>query len=146
MNIHRYFGLFLALLLVFLSPAEGNSQVVVIGHVTAEVVESVSASAKVVTGFDIRNTTRGAGGASASELNMGTMTVHTGKDVACNVVLEPAVLTDMQGNGFTIDPNLTAQKQNDGTRTLNIRGTARTEKGQASGMYRGTYTMVFAYN
>lgn len=134
------------------------AQTVAIGHVSAEVVESVSASSLAITGFDIKNESNLAATAQLDQtgwnyenVNLGAIKINSGKDIACNVVMKPAELSDSNGNGFTIEPtamsaNLSDTQRADGNQTLQINGKARMAKGQASGLYQGSYTMVFAYN
>jgi len=133
-------------------------QTVAIGHVSAEVVESVSASSMAITGFDLKSASNLGATAQLNQttlnyenLNLGTIKINSGKDVACNVVMKPAELSDSNGNGFTIEPTafsarLADTQRADGDQTLQLKGTARMVQGQASGLYRGSYTMVFAYN
>ncbi|MDO9580451.1 MAG: hypothetical protein Q7J06_07775 [Bacteroidales bacterium] len=50
-----------------------------------------------------------------------------------------------------IEPSATSYGQadaqrTDGNQTLRLTGRARMMQGQASGLYQGSYTMVFAYN
>jgi len=124
-----------------------RAQVVATGHVFAEVVESVSASAKVTTGFDLNNSGQ-SGIFSATNLNLGTITIHTGKDVACNVSMQADSLTDARGNDLEVETAFSASQKKEaaGNKTLQLKAKARTRSGQASGVYKGTYTMVFAYN
>jgi len=125
-------------------------QVVAIGHVTAEVVESISASSKAVTTFNLNNSDN-AGNLNSGIISMGTITLNSGASVACNLVIRSATLKDNKGNGFTIDPTVMTPGQGltarvDGTQSIQINGTTHILKGQASGLYNGSYTMVFAYN
>jgi hypothetical protein len=151
------FALFYFVMLICtITAAKVSGQVVAIGHATAEVVESVSASSKAVTGFNLNNTTNGTAlndkvNFSTERLNLGSITINSGTNVACNLVIKSARLSDASGNNFMIDPAMNTQDQGDaaradGTQTLQINGTARMLSGQASGLYQGTYTMVFAYN
>lgn len=145
-------------LLCTASVARVSGQVVAIGHVTAEVVESVSASSKAITGFSLKNgdinsksTINGVAVINSETFSLGAITINSGTSVACNLVVHPANLSDNKGNGFTIDPTMNIPGQGDtgradGTQTIQINGTARMRSGQASGLYQGSYTMVFAYN
>lgn len=149
---------FSAALLCTIAVAKVNGQTVAIGHATAEVVESVSASLQAVTGLNLKN----GYGVTESKLieqgylnsetfNLGTITINSGTNVACNLVIHPAQLSDTKGNGFTIDPTMKTPSQSDtgradGSQIIQISGTARMLSGQASGLYQGSYTMVFAYN
>ena len=138
--------------------AQVNGQVVAIGHATAEVVESVSASSKAVTDFNLKTASTGAESTLSGQSNltlealkMGTITVNSGANIACNLVLKSAILSDTNGNKFTIDPSMTASNMSnsgkaDGSQTYQINGTANIAGRQASGLYEGSYTMVFAYN
>jgi len=132
-----------------------TAQVTAIGHISAEVIESVSASSNAVTSFAIA-TAKNLGASSqsasvASNLNLGTMTVNSGSNSTVNVVLKSANLTDSQGNGFTLDPSLNnnafaSVSQSNGTQRIQLNGTANLGTDQTSGLYQGSYTVVFAYN
>lgn len=148
MNLWHYNNLFLFLLLV-LSSAKGNAQVMAMGHATAEVVESVGASAGVVTGFDLKNSTNEEYGTlKVSDLNLGTVTIHCGIDVSCVVIMQPVSLVNELGKGIEIETAFFARRKKEapGTETLNLKAKAWTRSGQDSGIYRGSYEMVFAYN
>jgi hypothetical protein len=118
-------------------------QTVAIGHATAEVIESVSASASTISSFDLSK--------DAETVKLGVITVFSGKDITCNVVLKAANLSDASGNAFTIDPTInndpnTAVAQANGAQTIQLNGTTNMNSNQASGQYAGSYTVVFAYN
>ena len=116
-------------------------QTVAIGHATAEVIESVSASASTISSFDLSK--------DAENVKLGAITVFSGKDVTCNVVLKSANLSDASGNAFTIEPtvnNNTAVAMANGSQTIQLNGTTNMNSNQASGQYAGSYTVVFAYN
>lgn len=127
-------------------------QVVAIGHVSAEVVEAVSASSATISSFELAKITdNNATSLNSEELNLGAITIVSGKDVTCNVVLKSAALTDSAGNGFTIEPAVqndvfaSAARAN-GSQTIRLGGTTNRSSNQASGLYEGSYTVVFAYN
>jgi len=132
------------------------AQTVAIGHVTAEVVESVSASSLAITGFDMKNLSIQTAqseqtGWNYENVNLGEIKINSGTGIACNIVMKPATLSDTFGNGFTIEPSAISSAQvdaqrTDGNQTLQLTGRARMIQGQASGLYQGSYTMVFAYN
>ena len=118
-------------------------QTVAIGHVTAEVIESVSASASTISSFDLSK--------DAETVKLGAITVFSGKDITCNVVLKAANLSDASGNAFTIEPTVnndpnTAVAQANGAQTIQLNGTTNINSNQAAGQYAGSYTVVFAYN
>lgn len=145
--------LILATLFIWiLSVSKVCGQVVAIGHVSAEIVESVSASSATISSFELAKATENTPINLASEtLNLGAITIFSGKDITCNVVLKSAALTDSAGNGFTIEPAVqndvfaSATKAN-GSQTIRLGGTTNRTNSQASGLYEGSYTVVFAYN
>jgi hypothetical protein len=129
---------------------------IVVGHVTAEVIESVGAASMAVTGFNLKisntNTlTKESGYSNQETINLGIITRNSGDKMACNLIVHPAKVSDNLGNRIQIDPTLKVSgqdvsgKTNDSL-TIQVNGTANIPSGQASGLYKGTYTMVFAYN
>ncbi len=130
-----------------------GAQTVVIGHVTAEVVDAVSASLLDVTGFDLNN---GNDMSSMSKdvqndiLNLGDIKIKLGSGIAFNVVLNASTLSDANGNAISIEPTgnnfIQGAAQSTGNLTLHLKGRAHVAKGQASGLFQGTYSMVFAFN
>ena len=129
-----------------------NGQTVAIGHVTAEIVESVSIAAAAITDFELVKATQHIATNPTSEtLNLGAITINSGKDITCNVVLKPATLSDSQGNGFTLAPavqnDLTASTiRPNGSQTIQLGGTTNRTGSNTSSLYEGSYTIVFAYN
>ncbi len=123
-----------------------SGQTVAIGHICAEVIESISASTQAVTDLAIGATSTG----GATTVNLGAMTINSGSNVAVNVVMKQATVTDSVGNGFTLDPTVSnnelASATSNGSQTIQLNGTANLAADQASGVYQGSYTIVFAYN
>jgi len=150
--------IFTAILLCTLPVAKADAQTVVIGQVTAEVVESVSASPQSITGpnmkngiIDTRYKLNETGSLNSETVDLGTIKVNSGTMLACNLVIQSVKLSDGKGNDFTLDPFITTpgmsdQGQVDTTQTIQFKGTAHQPFSQRSGQYSGTYTMVFAYN
>lgn len=130
------------------------SQTVAVGHISAEVIESVSAASKAVSVFEVTPVT--VAGALVPEVfntsevvGLGVMTVNSGRDITCNVVVRPASLADSSGNGFTLAPfvkNESLAGSPDGLQTVELGGRTRMAGNQPSGLYQGSYTVVFAYN
>lgn len=148
---------YLTALLCTISSSDVRGQVVAIGHATAEVVESICTSSKAVTSFHLNvnvnteSTIKEAGNLNPATVNLGVITINSGKSVACNLVIQSAKLSDTKGNGFTIDTTMMIKGQPEptqveGPQTIQINGSAHILSGQISGLYKGTYTMVFAYN
>ncbi|MBK7213750.1 MAG: hypothetical protein IPH88_10755 [Bacteroidales bacterium] len=120
------------------------SQAVAIGHISAEVVEAVSASSFASTDLSISNS-------ESENISLGRIELSSGKDVSCNLTIKPATLTDNLGNDFSIEPMANQSGSNllcseSGTRTIELEGKATLAANQASGLYQGSYTLVFAYN
>lgn len=132
---------------------EVNAQVVAVGRVFAEVVESVSAASATITDFElVKADYEAAGDNLAPEmLNLGAITINTGKNITCNIVLTQASLSDEAGNNFTIDTSVknytaSAPVSTNGIQTIKLGATPALSEGQASGLYEGSYTVIFAYN
>ena len=130
-----------------------SAQTVAIGHITAEVIESVSASSNAVTSFAIGTPTATSLQTSSTSptVNLGTMTINSGSSATVNVVLKSATVSNTQGSAFTLDPTLNTSAlasvaQSNGSQNIQLKGTANLNSGQASGLYQGSYTVVFAYN
>ena len=132
-----------------------TGQIVAIGHVSAEVIESVSAASNAVTSFELAAITeRKANEQSyqnSENINLGAITLFSGKDVTCNVVVKSASLSDSVGNGFTLETSIknntfASVAQSNGSQTIQLDGKANLGGSQASGLYQGSYTVVFAYN
>ena len=128
-----------------------------IGHVTAEVIESVSATSNVVTNFEFITKAENAlkqlqsTALSSQIIDLGKIILNSGKDIACNVLVKPASLSDSEGNSFTIEPSIgtnsfASTAQSDGSHTVQINGKANMANSQAPGNYQGSYSVVFAYN
>lgn len=145
-------------LLFMFTDNSAYAQTVAIGHVSAEIVESVSASSQAITGFNLKNGNTQNAVAQYEEsnlnyenVNLGKFKINSGSDIACNFILKSATLSDGNGNGFILEPSATVSGQSVaqrtyGIQTLQLKGKARLMQGQASGLYQGSYTMVIAYN
>lgn len=129
-----------------------KGQTVAIGHACAEVVESVSAASATISDFEFTKSTDLTGRSNAAgKLNLGAITLNSGKDITCNIVLTSAAVTNDQGNAFTIDPAVqntlhSSDVKTSGLQTVKLGANANLGNNQASGLYEGSYTVVFAYN
>jgi len=148
----RFFSL--TVLLCGLGAAKAGSQTIAMGHISAEVVESVSASSFASTDFVIGNQVLSSaenGIFSADNIQMGTIRINSGQDVACNFNFKPALLFDGNGNEIKLQPysevnGNTGNQRVDGAQTLVLKGTAQLGSYPVNGLYKGSYTLVFAYN
>ncbi len=133
------------------------SQTVAIGHVTAEVIESVSAASNAVTSFELSTMDESDARQleksylTSETINLGAITLNSGSNITCNVVVKAASLFDSAGNVFTIEPTVknnsyASAAKTDGSQTIQFDGKANKSSSQASGLYHGSYTVVFAYN
>lgn len=134
-----------ALLMLLGRTNVSKGQTSAVGHVSAEVVESISASTQAVTDLAI-----GTISSDATTIDLGAMTISSGKNVTVNLVMQQATVTDSLGNGFTLNPTannheLACITSND-SQTIQLNGTANLAANQATGLYQGSYTVVFAYN
>jgi len=138
--------------IITLGSTKVKGQTVAIGHVFAEVVESVSASSAAITDFEFSKSEHTiSNDLSTESLNLGAITINTGRNITCNIVLTPASLSDDEGNSFTIDPTvknglLSSSTTPNGIQTIQLGAAPRISDSQASGAYEGSYTVIFAYN
>jgi hypothetical protein len=137
---------------------EAVAQTIAIGHITAEVVESVSASSNILMNLNFANIQNGDRTVQLSpskmntrKVDLGEIAINSGQNIACNVMIKAATLSDDKGNQFTIEPATSLSGQQDanradGTQNLHVTGKAMLDQDQANGLYQGSFTMVFAYN
>lgn len=135
-----------------------SGQTVAVGHISAEVVEAVSASSAASTDFDLSytssnelNRTYDNSAMIAENFSMGSIQINSGQNVACNLTLKAATLSDEKGNNFSVEPvasfnGMSDTLRVDGSKTIELAGMAKLDSNQASGLYHGSYTLVFAYN
>ncbi|MBP1670564.1 MAG: hypothetical protein H6Q22_136 [Bacteroidetes bacterium] len=136
--------LFLIALTSIFSAVNLNGQTMAVGHVSAEIIESVSVSSSAVTNFDILNSKASS---SNSNVSLGEMKVNSGAGVAYNVVVKPATLSNINGSSFTIEPTSQSGNQlTSGNQTLRLSANTNSVQGKESGLYQGSYSVVFAYN
>ena len=139
-------SLILVLTLGFAGVKTTSGQIVAIGHITAEVIESISASTQALTSLALGTNSAG----TPSNVSLGALTVNSGSNVSVNVVVKSASLTDTFGNSFTLDPStnntFASTSGTTGSQKITLNGTANLASDQASGFYQGSYTVVFAYN
>ena len=144
--------IFATLLLIALvnmfSALKLNGQCVAVGHVSAEIIESVSVSSSAVT-----NLTLGDKQSSNNDncVCLGEMKINSGASVACNVVVQSGTLSNTKGDSVSIEPSasssLKAENQfTEGNQTLRLAANTSSLKGMESGLYQGSYSVVFAYN
>lgn len=91
------------LCLIFAYPAK--AQVVVTGHVTAEIVDAASISPQSVYALEIEKTPEFTEGLNYDDVLLGEITVHSGSDVACNIVVKPATVSVSEGNSSQWRPH-----------------------------------------
>lgn len=158
-QIQKLSALCLSVVIVFaFSLHHASAQTVAIGHISAEVVESVSASSNVTLNFHIANGTSGVrlNQLSPTQMNtrrveMGEVELNSGNSIACNVMMKSSTLTDNNGNRINFEPVTSvsgSQDSNraDGSQNLHVSGNVMLAQNQANGLYQGSYTMIFAYN
>jgi hypothetical protein len=135
-----------------------NGQALATGHITAEIVNDIKAVSKTVTNFNLINkdakaelSKSGQMSLNPSNLNLGLLTINSGKGVVCQMVITPAKLSDTKGNSFIIEPNITTNSStyfspNQNGETLQISGKAKLQNQQVPGLYQGTYTIIIVFN
>jgi hypothetical protein len=90
-----------AILICMVSVTNVCGQALVTGHVTAEVIESVHTSSKIVTGFALNNEQCFADSLQQDEndpyyeiLNLGAVTINAGASMIYDIKLKEATLSD----------------------------------------------------
>jgi len=152
-------GLILAVILILVLPASKVccGQTVASGNITAEVIESVSAALQAFTNFELETTSplkiilSGSSTRVSKTIDLGAITINSGSDVTCNIVVNTASLSDSEGNGFIMEPSINVNSfesasQPIGLQTIRLDGKANLARSQASGHYEGFYSIVVAYN
>lgn len=124
-----------------------SAQSTVIGHVSAEIVEAVSISSNSV----ISHTINSHSSSDQANLNLGNIIVKSGSSVSCNIVIKPATVSSENGNSFKVSPTTGSQNfskafTTNGNRTLALRGDVDLSDNPVAGEYKGSYSVVFAYN
>jgi len=132
--------------------------IVAVGHISAEVIESVHTSSAIVTGFDLKNDQIKTGSIQNNKsdwdsetVNLGAVTINSGESIVCNIKLCETTLSDNHGNSFTINTTTTTSGRPDtlradGSQIIQLNCTAHLTHGLASGKYQGSYTLDVLYN
>ena len=111
-----------------------HAQVVAIGHICAEVIESSSLGSSAIIDLVINSNT--------NSINMGKFTVNSSSNVITNVLVNNATVTNGQQT-FNITPSTDVTIN--GSKTIDVVGTTNFTS-DASGNYQGLYAMTVVYN
>ncbi|NVO21692.1 MAG: hypothetical protein HXX13_18475 [Bacteroidetes bacterium] len=142
-------------LLFILSISVAFAQTIAVGHMSAEVVEAVSTSSSVSNNVELNYSSQlmdtEQNSLIAENINLGTVQINAGANLVCNLSIKPATLVDDKGNDFSFNPiasyNGKMETQRvEGSQSIELSGLASLNSNQASGIYRGSYTVVFAFN
>ncbi|MFH1118920.1 MAG: hypothetical protein V1775_03800 [Bacteroidota bacterium] len=119
-----------------------NGQVKVIGHASAEVVESVSASCSSTTDI-ILNMQK------IEDFDLGSFSIKGNAMSACSLIVGNASVSNNRGESFTIqtiasDAGMPLIADENGNHSLNL--IANPDVLLASGQYQGNYGVTFVYN
>ncbi len=151
----------LVLLLIFIlglgHSGSCYAQTVATGHVTAEVIESISATSQAVTSLALNTAitnsiqTQGQRSLTSSMINPTTITVNSGNSFTVNVVLKPeSGCTTQQTSSTTGTSSIISgtdlNPKSNSSQLQSINGTTNLSDSLLSGQYRGSYTIVFACN
>ena len=123
-----------------------SAQVTVTGHVSAEVVEAVSATSGTNNLLSLQQNT------SPENLDLGSFTLSGGSNAICSVVVNSSQLTGDHGNlvSFSANASLinsTGVLDDRGTQVFNFKGKASEDILKSNEKnYEGQYNVVFAYN
>jgi len=129
-------------LLLTLSGLVCNGQVRVIGHASAEVVESVSASCSSNTDITLNVQ-------EIENFDLGSFSISGNASSTCSLIIGDASVSNNRGESFTIetttpDAGMPLIADENGNHSLNLIATP----GEllASGQYQGNYGVTFVYN
>lgn len=117
-------------------------QVRVIGHVSAEVVESISASSNSNTDMSFNTQ-------ELKQFELGSFSLSGKALSTCALIINNANVSNIRGESFTIQTTLSDAgtplvADKNGNRKLTL--IAGTEELLANGQYQGNYGVTFAYN
>ena len=117
-------------------------QVSVVGHVSAEVVESVSASC-------ISNTDMALNVQELRQFDIGEFSISGRASSTCTLIIDHASISNSRGDSFTIQTTTANAEMpmiadQNGTQSLTL--IAGTDEMLAKDQYRGNYGVTFAYN
>ena len=112
------------------------SQLKVTGHVFAEVVESVSAKSNVVTEIKTDFSQK----SNNANLDLGSITLSSGSNASYNVMMTSSSISDSKGEMLNMDIYSSSNDRS----VVEIKG--KIADNNHSGEYKGSYTMIFAYN
>jgi hypothetical protein len=143
--------------ILMFAAVEANSQATATGYAGVSIVEAATATSSPITSFEIKHDAASFSDistgnvTSTSELNLGEITIQSTSAVACNMVLNPTTLFDANGNDLhvTLSASTSENQKNmctKGTETIHMNGTAQINQNQTSGLYSGSYTLIFAFN
>ena len=129
-------------IILILSGLLGYGQVRVTGHVSAEVVESISASCNSNIDMSLNSQ-------EIKQFNLGSFSISGKAMSTCMVVIDNARISNNKGESFTIQTSATGAVESltadqNGNQKLNL--VAGTDELLANGNYQGIYVVTFAYN
>lgn len=151
-SIKTIYTLILSILLslILAESKECSSQTIAIGHMTAEVIESISAASNTITSFEIETITDpntvilNQINITSETINLGLITLNSGRAVIFSVVVEPATLSDRSGNGFTLstltkDRLLALAAQPNGSQSIQLDGLTNIAIRSLQGFLHGSF-------
>lgn len=117
-------------------------QVMVTGHVCAEVVESISVSCN--SNPDMAYLSK-----NVKKLDVGSFNVSGAASSTCNLIIDNANVTNDSGESYTIQTNTVGSEKSliadlSGKQSLTL--VAGTTELPANGQYQGNFGVTFAYN
>lgn len=157
MNIIKGSIIFSIIMLFLLLPAKGYSQTMAIGHITAEVIESISASSLSVANLALSTplanniNIEGQQTSITSIDNSGIITLNSGNTFAVNVVLktEPVASSQKNDSKTEVSPNksgMVTNPKSDSSQSIPINGKSNVAGSPFSGQHPRAYTVVIACN
>jgi hypothetical protein len=133
------------------------SQVIVVGHISAEVIESVSVLTYQTANNELYAINPGDSrvldqpSLNVNTIDLGSFTIKSASDISCNVVVESTSFSGTSRNSYDLQttvacPSSEIVEQLNGSQTIQPNGKANFSDIQNSGLNHEIYKVVFAFN
>jgi hypothetical protein len=121
-----------------------SAQSVVLGTATAEVVEIVSLSSSTVNDFSIPVQE-----GERERVSLGEINILSGINVEFAIIIKAAEVSNETGDIIVFEPAINTNSNINsisGNKTISLTGNALQNKEFSTGIFRGSYSIILAYN
>jgi len=134
-----------ALCLSMLLTLPTKAQVVVTGHVSAEIVDAANIPSQISYSQFYTNSPDFASEMDLHSFVLGEITIQSGNRSAYQVVLTPATITGFEGESLVVETSF-ASLGNTTDQTLQLTSNVNTLYERGFGIYEGSYSFILAYD